>query len=66
MKFATLGEEKDKLWIIDGQILEPLHSTKSAKYDVNIDWIVSLLFFFLNLHQQISLQTILIKDILAL
>jgi hypothetical protein len=66
MKLATLGEEKDKLWIIDGRILEPLHSTKSAKCDVNIGWIVSLLFFFLNLHQQISLQTILIKDILAL
>ena len=45
MKLATLGEEKDKLWIIDGQILEPLHSTKSAKYDVNIGWIASLLYF---------------------
>ena len=54
------------LCTIDGQILGPLHSTKSAKYDVNIDLIVSLLFFFPNPHHQISLQTILIKDILAL
>ena len=45
MKLATLGEEKDKLWIIDGRILEPLHSTKSAKCDVNIGWIASLLYF---------------------
>ena len=45
MKLATLGEEKDKLWIIDGRVLEPLHSTKSTKCDVNIGWIASLLYF---------------------
>ena len=45
LRLATLAEERDKLWIIDDRTLEPLHSTKSAKCDVNIGWIASLLYF---------------------
>ena len=58
-------EEKTSCGLFTVELLEPLHSTKSVRCDVNIDWIASLLI----LPQPISkanLQTVLIKDTLVL